>query len=119
MLLFADDIPSSPVDVLMLPMIVLFFGALVYIGGYVKGTQIRKLPRFRWIGTAILVLAAFLGFQNMWHLWNPDTGTLYRDSIVSRRIIYAHYISFFFPVLCLIGVGAMEFLFVKKNREWE
>ncbi len=114
-MLFAEsEIPQSPTDVLMLPLIILFFGAVVYAAAYAKGMQVRKLPMFRFIGVALIVIAIFLGFQSFWQLQDA----LYKASI-GKRVLYAHYLGFFFPLLCAIAVGVMEFLFRRRGNQWE
>jgi len=113
---FADsDVPQSITDVLLLPMLVLFFGAAVYAAGYFRGVQARSLPKFRWVGLVLILVAIYLGFMPFAQLSDP----LYRGAVPGKRVLFGHYIAFFFPVVMALAVMVMEVLYRRKGREWE
>lgn len=105
-------------DVVILPLILLFFGALFYFLGLRK-SWIGEKATWRWIGFGIMVLAALAGFRPFWNMVSPGAeGDLYRGLYTSRKIIWGHYFGFLAPLgVILLGL-VIEFLH-KRQKKYE
>lgn len=99
------------------PGITCFFGILVYAIGARK-EWIGESGKWRWLGVALLLLGAYIGFGPFWNIINSGVdGELYRMSLRgSRKMIFAHWAGFLFPVLCFLGAFAVEFWMRKKSE---
>ena len=105
-------------DVVILPLIVLFFGALFYFLGLRK-TWVGEKGSWRWIGFGIMVLAALAGFRPFWNMVGPgDDADLYRLLYTSRKIIWGHYIGFLAPVGVILFGLLLEWLH-KRQKNYE
>ncbi len=111
------ETPPSPIDILLLPGLLTFFGLAVYLVVW-QQTRLRdRLGPARWGGVAVLILALIAGWRPMWDLINPDLGAFYRTSIqiFGKKYLYSHYICFLLPLFSLIGVVVLEVLF-RRDR---
>ncbi|MFZ4508102.1 MAG: hypothetical protein ACOYON_10455 [Fimbriimonas sp.] len=101
--------PESWLDVLLLPGVLVFIGALIWIGTWLGDREFPSPNKWRWTALVPLGFAFYLGCQLMWAMHNPDTGFFYRESMrqgarISRRLVLAHYAGFAIPLVALIVV---------------
>jgi hypothetical protein len=90
----------SPTDLLILPLLLTFFGALVYglvIDGNLKR---RKLTPSRWVGVALIALALVSGFPATWELTDSFKRTSYGD--IGKKMLFAHYGAGLIPLIALL-----------------
>lgn len=105
-------------SVLLLPLILVFFGAFVYGVAFSNGIRDHTLPRYRWVGVGLLALAAVLGAMTVWKLFEPGNGAFYRAFIGNqRKLVAAHYASLILPLLLVGGVFAAEAWFKRYRNE--
>ena len=111
-----ENFPQSPTDVLMVPMIVLLFGLVVYGAGLANGLSARTPPKYRWTGTGLMVVSLILGFMTMYRLYD-GTSEFYRAMIGNRKVLLAHYVGFFLPLLLLACTPLAELWFRRAQRD--
>lgn len=110
--------PDSWIDVLLLPGILVFLGAITWIGSWLGDRERPKPSPWRWIALIPLLFAFFVGCRYMWEMYNPETGAFYRESMrmglrMSRRLLLAHFLSFILPAISLIVV----FVWAKIDKQ--
>ena len=103
-------------DVLLMPILAVFFGLLFYFLGefnlHLKGRNF-----WRGLGVAILVLGALTGFRFFLAVVSDSfEGKVYRSEIFQRRLLYSHWAAFWLPIVCLILI-AVIFYMRKKAAE--
>ncbi len=109
----------SASDILLFPAILMFFGAFVYGVAYFNGMRDHVLPRFRWVGAALLVLAAFIGARFVYKLYEPGIGPFYQAQLQSRKVVAAHYASLVLPLLLIVAAIVMEGYFKRYRRDMD
>lgn len=101
--------PESWVDVFLLPGILVFLGAIIWIGSWLGDQDKPKANPWRWIAVIPLLFALVIGIQNLWAMHNPETGRFYLETMragtrLSRRLLVAHYLTFILPLVSLIVI---------------
>jgi phosphoglycerol transferase MdoB-like AlkP superfamily enzyme len=101
----------TPTDILLLPLILSFFGVLVYILGW-NARKDGVLPAYRWAGILLLGLALFVGMRYVWDLHNPALGAFRRAELAmdGRRVLYSHYLAAAIPAFFLLLCSVLEFV---------
>lgn len=95
--------PSSPLDVVILPGLAVFFGMLLY-GLALRQELLGNRVRWKWLPIAVLALGAIAGFGPFWnYIGSSSDAELYRGSIPGRKMLIAHYSAFLLPLLCIAG----------------
>ena len=107
----------NPIDILILPGLLTFFGLAVYLVVWQQTRLRERLGLGRWAGIVVLLLAVIAGWPKLWELVNPDLGFVYRTSIqyYGKKYMYSHYIGFLLPVLSLLVVAVLEFAY-RRDR---
>lgn len=103
-------------DTLLMPAMFGLLGLFGFGLAIVKYRESGILPKFRFAAYVLLLLALFFGAAKVWDLINPSTGAFYRAWITKRSVLYAHWLGFIGPLICLIAAGVYEFL-MKRRRE--
>jgi hypothetical protein len=96
--------PESIVDLLILPTLCVVFSLLLRLGAWGRD---RSGGGAKWLKVASLVPAVFgiyLGGQNLWAMFNPDTGYLYMKTIGGKKVLLGHYLSLLLPLLTVVGI---------------
>lgn len=100
--------PITPSSVLLLPGILAFFGIFVYGVGFGNGVREHVLPRYRWVGVALLVVALLFGAKTVYLMYEPGIGAFYRAQLFGKKIVAAHYVAFVMPLLLVLVTFGME-----------
>lgn len=96
-------------DVLLMPMLAVFFGMLFFFLGEFN-LHMRGRAFWKGLGAAILALGALTGYRFFLAVVSSSfEGKVYRSEIYQRRLLYAHWAAFWLPVLCLLIVAAIYF----------
>lgn len=96
-------------DVLLMPMLAVFFGMLFFLLGEFNA-HMRGRGFWKGVGVAILALGALTGYRFFLAVVSSSfEGKVYRSEIYQRRLLYAHWVAFWLPVLCLLIVAAIYF----------
>jgi ABC-type transport system involved in cytochrome c biogenesis permease component len=99
-----EGAPDSLYQPALLPLALLFFGAIIFAGGMLQDQRNMKRTPTRWVGFAIILLATLLGFTKTFHMMDPMYQLLMSE--YPKRWIYMHYIAFGMPVIgILVALG--------------
>jgi predicted ABC-type exoprotein transport system permease subunit len=100
-------------DLLLLPGLLTFFGALLYGLAWLNWRSNAVLPNYRWVAVILALLALFIGVKTMLTMSDP----FYRTAIApeGRKIVFSHYLAPALPVLLLLTIAVMEGV-VKRRR---
>ncbi len=96
----AQSIPSGPVDVLLLPAICVFFGAVIWIVG-AMGHQ-----KWRWWALLPLLIGLWVGGRFTLNIFNP----FYRELFLGRKVIYSHYLASIMPIVGLLTIAVWHLM---------
>ena len=96
--------PDSLLDLMIVPLLALFFGVLMRFVGWNRHRMGKKSAAWNVLAVVVLGLGVYAGAKTVWNLYDPELGSLYRETIWQRRILYAHYAALALPMLALIGV---------------
>ena len=98
---------ESATDLLLLPVLLTFFGALVYGLTLNSGLAKGRLPGSRWVGVGIVVLALLAGFPDTWKMTDAFT----RDATftLGKKVYFGHYLAGLIPLVSLLACLAFEF----------
>ena len=101
--------PESMWDVLLMPLLFTFFGLAVRgaAAAYRNNTGLRPKPLPVLLGTFIpLAFALWFGLRWMYQLFSPNDldQYLYRQSGITRKILYSHWLSVLLPLAAIVGV---------------
>lgn len=107
--------PASWYNAMVLPSMILIFGAIFYLGGRFSDLRTGKQTPTRFAGMILTAIALYLGFLRF--IWTTDLmyGQLVRTN--GKKYLAAHYAAFILPV---IGVGIIIFFewWDRKQREF-
>lgn len=106
--------PTDWYEPLVLPGILTFFGILICWLAWLAEKGGKNAP-WKWLGIVILLIGMWFGYVNYFShmIGSSAADVLYRSGMPSvRRYAYAHYLSFFLPLVALIGCVILQF--VKK-----
>lgn len=108
--------PDSISDVLLLPLLFTFFALAARISARIYWRNFGKRKRHWWYVYPLLALAIFFGADWMYKMFNPDSLTrmMYLGTLTSRKVLAAHYLSFFIPLLTTIGIVLYDRLEAKR-----
>lgn len=100
---------------MLLPSIILLFGAIFYLGGRYNDNRTLKTSPTRWIGVVLVAISLWLGLNRF--MWTTDL--MYGQLLASAgdKFVWSHYMSLILPV---IGVLIIVFLqwWDKKQKEY-
>lgn len=97
-------------DVLLMPMLAVFFGMLFFFLGEFN-LHMKGRTFWRGLGVAILALGALTGYRFFLAVVSDSfEGKVYRSEIYQRRLLYSHWAAFWLPIACLIVVGVIFYL---------
>jgi hypothetical protein len=116
--------PESWTDIVMLPGILVFLGAMMWLGSWLGGLQKATMNPWRWIAVVPMAIGLIIGMRYMWEMYNPDTGAFYMESMrvgqkLSRRLLMAHYGAFFIPLVSILIVVLWDKLEIRRRRRLE
>jgi len=104
-----DNTVTELADVLLMPMLAVFFGMLFALLGEFN-EHMRGRAFLMGVGAAILALGALTGYRFFLAVVsNSFEGKVYQSEIFQRRLLYAHWGAFWIPVVCMIIVLAIHF----------
>ncbi|MGV3614258.1 MAG: hypothetical protein ACO1SV_02880 [Fimbriimonas sp.] len=96
--------PESFVDLLILPVLAVIFSLLLRLGAWGRDRQGGGAKSLKIAAFIAATLGLFVGIQNLWAMFNPDTGYLYVKTIDGKKVLFSHYLSFLLPLCTLIGL---------------
>jgi hypothetical protein len=96
--------PENFYDLLIVPMLAVFFGLLVRFLGWNKHRMGQKSATWNIIAVIVLSIGVYAGARTVWNLYDPELGSFYRETIWQRRMLYSHYAALLLPLLALVGV---------------
>jgi hypothetical protein len=102
------DLPDSWYKIVALPAALSFLGVYLWLWGRTAELKHGAGP-WKWFAAFPLVVALSVG----WGFFGKLTGDfLYRDAIemFGPRIEICHYVAFFLPLFCIVGLPTYEFL---------
>lgn len=108
--------PLSVNDILLLPAILMFFGVFVYGVALGNGLREYRLPRYRWAGLAILLVALLMGARYVYFLYEPGNSPFYRAQLSGKKVVLAHYVALALPLLLVAAIGGAEAWFKRHQR---
>lgn len=105
--------PSSWYAPMSMPLLLAFFGGAIWVLGRLNDTRTGKKSWFKYLGLLLAGYALVTGFAQV--LWLRDVmyGSIVNDH--GKKMIFAHWISFLFPLFVLLGsVG--WYLYDRRNE---
>ena len=103
--------PQSAMDIVITSLIFAFFGVMWFVAAIRYELSYDKKAKW-WKGCfALLGIAALLGLQRMAFL----TNFAYANTVITRKLLYAHYLSFLIPVLCIASIILYNWLKVRNE----
>ena len=104
--------PESMMDVLLLPLLLTFFGIAARIGAVSYMRTYGKRPNHFLLTYIPLGLAMLIGLSWMYKLYQPDalSREFYAQSLlgVKGRVQKAHYAAFLIPLVATIGIALYD-----------
>ena len=98
--------PASAMDIVISSFLFAFFGIMMYIGSVrFELTYDKPAKWWRW-SFAPLGVAVLLGIQKCVFL----TSLFYANTVVSKKLLYSHYLSLLVPVLCVAAIFLHKWL---------
>lgn len=94
--------PFSYVDILLLPGALVLFAVFVRFLIWTAERNSGKKSKAKWLPYLLAIGGLILGSRTLWALINPATGSLYRSTINSRKILYSHWVAFLLPLLTIV-----------------
>lgn len=91
---------ESATDILLLPLLLTFFGALVFGLTVDAGLKKGRLAPSRYVGIALIALALMAGFKDAWML--VDGFNRSALAAVGKKVLYAHYLAGLVPFIALL-----------------
>jgi hypothetical protein len=100
---------------MLLPGIILLFGAIFYLGGRYNDNRTLKTTPTRWIGVVLVAISFWLGLNRF--MWTTDLmyGQLIRSA--GRKFLWSHYMSLILPVIGILIIVFLQF-WDKKQKEY-
>lgn len=98
---------ESITDLLLLPLLLTFFGALIYGLSVDNGLKRGKLAPSRWVGVGLVVLGLLAGFRDFWALTDSFNRSAYQA--VGKRVYIAHYLAGLLPLIALLVCLGVDF----------
>ncbi|MEQ1936228.1 MAG: hypothetical protein ABL962_20425 [Fimbriimonadaceae bacterium] len=110
-----ESAPSSWYQPALLPITFLFFGAIIFAGGLLQDQRNMKRTATRWVGLALMLVAALFGFSKTVHTFDP----IYKALITEypKRWLWMHYAAFVLPLLGVLGALGWNW-WEKKQKEF-
>lgn len=100
--------PTEWVEVVLLPLIALFFGLVIFLVGEFNTGESRRPKKWKWVGVAILLFGALLGYRYFLPMVTGSIeATIYKEQLrgYGRKMLVAHWFAFLGPFLsALIAV---------------
>lgn len=103
--------PTSFVDIIISSLLFAFFGMMMYIGSIRYASTYGKEAKWWKLCFIPLGIAVLLGLQKVAFL----SSIAYRQTVLSNKALYGHYITLIVPVLCIAAI--IFFNYRKKNQE--
>lgn len=105
---------ESPTDLLLLPLLLTFFGALVYGLMIDGGIKRHKLAASRWIGIALIALGLCSGFGSTWQM--TDSFTRQALGAIGKKAVVCHYLAGLLPLIVLLVCLGIDFWARKRVK---
>ena len=99
--------PPTTSDLVLLPSVLLFLGAALYVPFVLRAPITGHLSRTRFVGLFFLVVAFLSSLPPLVNLLNGETGFIYRRLVESRKILMLH---FLMPALCVVAGAIVPFM---------
>lgn len=101
---------------LLVPGVILLFGAIFYLGGRYNDNRTMKNTPTRWIGLVLVLISLWLGLNRL--MWTTDLmyGEILRKS-AGKKFLFSHYASFFLPLIGLLVIVFLQ-IWDKKQRDY-
>lgn len=109
----AENPPTSSIDILLVPAILIFFGVLIWFAAFNRVRLGEKAP-WKWAAMLPLGFATFCGL--MWTLRLRDP--LYVQGIIGSRIVSAHWLALFVPLGLIVAMLVVETLMAKSQSRY-
>lgn len=94
------QVPEKWHEVLILPVLFTIFALLIWFPG--RSAQFKHGVTWKWWALGPLLIALYSGSQ--YFMYMRDAVYAEMVSVYGRKLTYAHYMSFVFPVLVLVGL---------------
>ena len=103
--------PQSVSDIVISSFIFAFFGVMMFIGSVrYEMTYDKEAKWWKWC-FLLIGIGVLFGIQRIAFL----TNFLYVNTVISKKLLYAHYLSLIVPILC----GASIFLYKWRKQQTE
>lgn len=103
--------PQSAMDIVISSLLFAFFGVMMFIGSVRYELSYNKEAKWwKWC-FAPLAIATIFGIQRMAFL----TNFAYANTVISRKLLYAHWLSLLIPVLCIASIILYQWLKVRNE----
>lgn len=93
-------------DVVIVSFLFAFFGIMMFIGSVRYEMTYDKVANWWKWSFAPLAIGVLLGIQKLSFL----TSFAYANTVVSRKLLYSHYLAFLIPALCIAGIFLYRWL---------
>jgi hypothetical protein len=103
---------TSASDIILLPLLLTLFGALVYGLSANAGLKKGKLPASRWVGVVLIVLAMAAGRSYTFGMF--DEFTRIATTALGKRMVLASYAAFGIPFLAFLVVLVLDLVYRKR-----
>jgi len=101
---------------MLLPLVILLFGAIFYLGGRYNDNRTLKQTPTRWIGLGLVLISLWLGLNRFMWTFDLMYGEILRKS-AGKKFLWAHYVSFLLPLIGLLIILGLQF-WDKKQQEY-
>ena len=105
--------PITVNSILLLPALLIFFGVFVYGVAFGNGMRLGALPRYRWVGVALVAIATLVGARFVFLMRDA----FYRAMLQGRKVELAHYVAFLIPLVLLLSVFGSEYYFKRSQLD--
>ncbi|RYG28758.1 hypothetical protein EON81_27965 [bacterium] len=97
------DIPTRGTEVLQLPGLLCVIALFIYLFAYISYRTRGRLSIGRFLAHIMAIVGIWAGFNQVWRIYNPDTGFLYRSAVERfPKVFYAHHAALALPVALLL-----------------
>ena len=103
-------------DVLLWPVVMTVVGVAIWIIGR-RLEEDDASPLIKWACAPFLLFGLFKGFDRFTNVvGNSTMAVMYRDVFGGRKMLIAHYLAFFLPLIAIIALVAW-YVMDKRSRE--
>ncbi len=101
--------------VVLIPGLLAILGIIVFAALFQRSLSKKDDSPLRHVGTVLIAAGLVVSLLRFSRLTNKDTGTLYREAIVSQYTLIAHYAVPALLLVLLLAIGAAE-VYLNKAR---